>query len=123
MGKELLVVLESGKELDEVRKICKDFFLSQEYEVVGEAPELLVLKGGDFLWTVLGTYRWHKILKTLTVSFRKMENKVSIKLNYDVSRLATVFSLVKTAKAEVEALKKKLDAKIVEMKERRGLVR
>ena len=123
MGKELLVVLETEKNLDEAREICKQFFLSQEYEIVGEASELVVFKGGDFLWTVLGTYRWHKIVKTITVSFQKIDEKLRIKLNYDVSRLATTFSLIRSAKHEIEGIRKKLDAKIIEMKEQRSFIK
>jgi len=123
LGKELVVVFETGKTLEESKEICKNFFLSQEYEVMGEAPELLVLKGGDFLWTLLGTYRWHKIVKTVTVSFERRDDKLNVKLNYDVSRLATVFSLMKSARYEIEALQKKLDAKIIEIREKRGIIR
>jgi len=123
LGRELVVTLETKKLLEDVRNICKEFFLSQGYEIMDETSELIVLKGGDFLWTVLGTYRWHKIVKVLSISFKKHGDKLNVKLHYDISRLATVFSPFRSARHEIEALGKRLDAKIIDVKELRGFTR
>jgi len=123
LGRELIVTLETERLLEDVRKICKEFFLSQGYEIMDETSELIVLKGGDFLWTVLGTYRWHKIVKVLSISFKMHGDKLSIKLHYNISRLATVFSPFRSARHEIEALGRKLDAKIINVKELRGFTR
>jgi len=116
MGREFLAILESMRELDEIREICKRFFLSREYRIIGESSDLIVFKGGDLLWTLLGTYRWYKIMKTLAISLQRSGNIVKIKLNYDISYLALIFPLIKTIKKEIEELAKNLDAKILKLK-------
>ncbi|RLG09790.1 MAG: hypothetical protein DRN64_03550 [Thaumarchaeota archaeon] len=116
MGREFLAILESMRELDEVREICKRFFLSREYRIIGESSDLIVFKGGDLLWTLLGTYRWYKIMKTLAISLQRSGNIVKIKLNYDISYLALIFPLIKTIRKEIEELAKNLDAKILKLK-------
>jgi len=116
MGREFLAILESMRELDEIREICKRFFLSREYRIIGESSDLIVFKGGDLLWTLLGTYRWYKIMKTLAISLQRSGNIVKIKLNYDISYLALIFPLIKTIRKEIEELAKNLDAKILKLK-------
>ncbi|MEM0011290.1 MAG: hypothetical protein QXT84_06325 [Candidatus Bathyarchaeia archaeon] len=119
MGRRLFVILKTQKSIKEAREICKGFFLSHEYEVLAEAPELLVLRGGDFFWTVLGTYRWDKVVKTLIVNFEERGGSTDVKLHYDVSRLGSILSPLKSAKHEIETLQKKLEAELVELNERR----
>ncbi|HDM88938.1 MAG TPA: hypothetical protein ENG65_03000 [Candidatus Bathyarchaeota archaeon] len=111
-----MAILESMRELDEIREICKRFFLSREYRIIGESSDLIVFKGGDLLWTLLGTYRWYKIMKTLAISLQRSGNIVKIKLNYDISYLALIFPLIKTIRKEIEELAKNLDAKILKLK-------
>lgn len=82
-----------------------------------QSEDMLVLEGGDFLWTVLGTYRWHKMLKVLVVRFHQAGSSTRIKLSYNVSQLALILSLERSALPEIQSLCERINAKILEIKE------
>ena len=114
MGRILEVILKSKLSDKKIYSLCKDYFLKENCKLVEEKPHtLLTFKGGSHFWTyVLGTSRWEKAIKNITVSIGSKKRERMVKIKYEVSWLVSIRSKEAAARKELHRLTKLLKAKI-----------